>query len=138
MMHNSIRNGLWILPKKTAWLLINLTSSETMVERERPEVVPGLPRLSPFDVSVMFDNMLDQDPWRSDLKILGIDISIVSPASEPSSSPPISQTTRFQGLFLHLKEGVKKSVVMAKLTKKVAFLTVVMKSWASLKETTWR
>ena len=28
-------------------------------------------------------------------------------------------------------------VVMAKLTKKVAFLTVAVKSWASLKETTW-
>ena len=49
-------------------MTVKLVSSETIVEREPPNVVPELPRLRPFDVSVMFDHMLDEDAWRSDLK----------------------------------------------------------------------
>ena len=90
-MHTSIRSGLWKLLKKTG-VLVKLTRSETMVEQEPPEVVPELPRLRPFDVSVMFDHMLDGNVWRSDFKMLGIDITIVPPATELSSSSPISQT----------------------------------------------
>ena len=54
-------------------MLVKLTSSDTMVEREPPEVIPELPRLRSFDISVLFDHMLDEGAWRSDLKRLGID-----------------------------------------------------------------
>ena len=69
-MHKSIRNDLWKFIKKTS-MLVKLTSSESMVEQEPPEVVPKLPRLRPFDVSVLFDHMLDEDVWCSDLKTRG-------------------------------------------------------------------
>ena len=72
MMHNFIRNDLWKLPKKTCMLLVKLASSESMVEREPPEVVPELPRLRPCDVSVLFDHVLDEDAWRLDLKCWGL------------------------------------------------------------------
>ena len=71
-MHNTIRNGLHKLLQKTC-MLVKLTSSDTMVEREPPEVIPELPRLRSFDISVLFDHMLDEGAWRSDLKRLGID-----------------------------------------------------------------
>ena len=77
-----------------------------MVEREPSEIFPQLPRLRPFDVSVLFDHMLDEDVWRSDLKMLRIDITIVPPTTELKSS--ISQTARFKELFLRLREGEEK------------------------------
>ena len=107
-MHNSTRNSLWKLLKKTC-ILVKLTNSESTVEREPPENFPELPRLRPFDVSVLFDHMLDEDVWRSDLKMLRIDITIVPPATELKS--PISQTARFKKLFLRLREEEKKEVL---------------------------
>ena len=92
-MHNTIRNGLHKLPQKTC-MLVKLTSSDAMVEQEPPEVIPELPRLHPFDISVLFDHMLDEDAWRSDLKMLGIDITIVPPAATLTSSSLISQAAR--------------------------------------------
>ena len=80
-------------------MLSKLTSSESMVEREPPEVIPELPRLRPFDASVLFDHMLDEDARRLDLKMLGIDITIVPSATELTSSSPISQTACFKELF---------------------------------------
>ena len=67
MMHNSMRNGLWKLLKIT-YMLVKLASNKAMVEREPPEIIPELPQLRPFDVSVMFDYMLDEDAWCLDLK----------------------------------------------------------------------
>ena len=89
-------------------MLVKLTSSESMVEQEPPEVVPELPRLRPLGVSVLFDHMLDEDVWRSDSKNPGIDITIVPPATELTSSSPISQTARSQELFSRLRQGAKK------------------------------
>ena len=60
-------------------MFVKLTSSEAMVEREPPEVIPELPRLRPFDISILFDHMLGEDVWRSDLKMLGIDSTTVPP-----------------------------------------------------------
>ena len=57
-------------------MLVKLTSSDTMVEQEPPKVILELPRLRPFDISILFDHVLDKDVWRSDLKMLGIDIAI--------------------------------------------------------------
>ena len=69
-----------------------------IVERELPKVIfPKLPRLRLFDVLVMFDHLLDEDVWRLDLKMLGIDITIHSPpATELASSFPVSHAIHFQ------------------------------------------
>ena len=80
-MHNTIRNGLQKLLQKTC-MLVKLTSSDAMVEREPSEVIPELPRLRPFDISVLFNHMLDEGAWRSDLKMLGIGITIVPPTAK--------------------------------------------------------
>jgi hypothetical protein len=106
-MHNSIRNGLWRTLKKIC-MTVKLISSETTVEREPPDVVPELPRLRPFDISVMFDHVLDKDAWRSDLKMLGLDITMVPPAKELTSSSSNSQTARSKELYMRLREGEKK------------------------------
>ena len=89
-------------------MLVKLTSSEAMVEQESPEVIPELLRLRSFDISIPFDHMLDEGAWHSDLKMLGIDITIVSPAAKLASFSPISQTARSKELFLRLREGEKK------------------------------
>ena len=82
---------------------MKLTSSEAMVERESPPAPTELPTLCPFDIAVTFDHMLDEDAWRSNLKTLGIDITVVLPASKFDSA--ISQAARSKELFLRLREG---------------------------------
>ena len=51
--HDTIRNDLHKLLQKTC-MLVKLTSSDAMAEREPQEVIPKLPRLRPFDISVLF------------------------------------------------------------------------------------
>ena len=89
-------------------MLVKITSSEAMVEREPPEIIPELPRLHPFDVSVIFDHMLNKDAWRSDLKIPEIDITIVPPATELASSS-ISRDACPREFGLSLRESEKKN-----------------------------
>ena len=67
-------------------MTVKLCSSEAMVERESLDIIPKLSRLRPFDVSVMFDHMLDKAAWRLELKMLRVDTTIVLPATEITSS----------------------------------------------------
>ena len=57
----------------------------------------------------MFDRMLDEDAdaWRSDLKILGINITMVPPDTELTSSSN-SQTARSNELLLRSREGERQ------------------------------
>ena len=65
--------------RKYTYILVKFASSEAIVERDRTTQghIPKLSRLRLFDVLVMFDHLLDEDVWRLDLKMLGIDITIV-------------------------------------------------------------
>ena len=118
-MHNSIRNGLQELLKK-ACMVVKLTSSEAIAEHEYSHVITKLPTLCLFDITVTFNHMLDEDVWRSDLKTLGIDITIVLPALNFDSV--VSQAARSKELFSCLREGEKKKcVVTGRLTSKVLF-----------------
>ena len=97
-------------------MLAKLTCSDVMVEREPPNVVPELSRLRPLDVSVMFDPMLDKDAWRFNLKLLGIDITVASPA--PSSDSTVSQAARSKELFVRPREDEKKKFCRDRKTDK--------------------
>ena len=77
-----------------------------MIERKPPNIVPELPILRPCGGSVMFDQMLDKDKWRFDLKMLGINITIVLPATELASSFN-SKAAHSKELCLRLREGEK-------------------------------
>ena len=104
-MHNNIRNGFFTLMKKLC-LKVKFTSSEVMVEKEPERVLPELPSLSPFDVAVTLDHMLNKQTWQTDLKMIGFDFTVISSTSKLGLTPS-SQTSR-NNLHLRLKEGDKK------------------------------
>ena len=78
-------------------------NSKVMVEKEPKRVLPKLPLLRPFDVAVMLDHMLDKRAWRTDLKMIGFDFTVISSTSKLGLTPS-SQTTR-NNFHLRLKEG---------------------------------
>ena len=62
--------------------------------------------MRPFDVSILFDHMLDKYAWRTNLKMIEIDITIVPPATTFNSAP--SQAACSKELLFCLREGKKK------------------------------
>ena len=64
----------------------------------------------------MFDHVLDEDAWRINLKMLGIDTTDVPPAS--NSDCATSQAAHSKELFLRLREGEKKFYHDRKTDKK--------------------
>ena len=102
-------------------MLAKLTCSDVMVEREPPNAVPKFSRLRPLDVSVMFDPMLDKDAWRFNLKLLGIDITVASPA--PSSDSTVSQAADPKSYFC-VQEKMKRRnfVAMGRRTNRAVYI----------------
>ena len=63
-LHNQVRDGLWDLFKEL-FHTVKLTSSDKNVVMERLGVVKALPQTRPFDISVLFDHMLDERAWKT-------------------------------------------------------------------------
>ena len=103
-MHSSIRDGLWKLFQEY-FVLLNLTTSSSGVEKETPNVFEGLlPSLRPFDISVLFDKMLSESTWRTPITKLGFDVTIVS--SQPQFSTR-TKAARKNEIKLRLQKGEK-------------------------------
>ena len=60
--------------------------------------------------------MLDEDAWRTNLKMMGVDITTVPPATIFDSTS--SQAARSTELFLRLREGEKKKFYRKEKTDK--------------------
>ena len=103
-MHNAIRDGLWDL-FKDLFPLVKLTSTPKNVLRERPGVIKAIPNSRPFDLSVLFDHLLDEQAWRTDLTELGFDVIVVP--SIPSRSTR-TQAARKNEIKLRLRDGEKR------------------------------
>lgn len=103
-LHNLVRDGLWDLFKEL-FHTVKLTSSDKNVVMERLGVVKALPQTRPFDISVLFDHMLDERAWKTPLTELGFDVTFIS--SKPSFS---TRTTaaRKKEIYLRLRDGEKK------------------------------
>ena len=69
-------------------MLVKLTSSETMVEQESPEVVPKLSQLRPFDVEIM-----SKHHWAKQNLIRLVKYSCAGEVSGPF------EVSRFVGIF---------------------------------------
>lgn len=119
-MHNSIRNGLEKL-FQDLFQLVNLTSSPKNVIRERPGVISATPKTRPFDLSVLFDHILDERAWRTDLLELGFDVTIIS--SKPSHSTT-TKAARLNEIKLRLRDGEKKKFTRCGKTDKDTGITL--------------
>ena len=104
-LHNKIRDGLWSLFKRL-FPLVHFCDSETSVQRETPRLIGQLPGLRPFDVSVVFDHMMDGHSWNTPLYQLGFDVTVIG--SVPLATPDSSTVARKAEIDLRLREGEKK------------------------------
>jgi hypothetical protein len=101
---NNIRDGLIkvfqrILP--TAQLI----ESPTQVECEIHNIVPSLPRLKPFDLSIRLDNSLATGAWRAPYSRIGFDVTLIHSTKPPLSSP--SEAAQHTESDLRLRDGEK-------------------------------
>ena len=104
-MHNHIRDGLWEL-LKYVFPLARLCSTETSVDREPLNIVRGLPQLRPFDISVFYDPMVVNSPWRTSITRFGFDVTVVS--SKPLTLPStLSTAAQKNEIKLRLRDGEK-------------------------------
>ena len=120
-MHNSIRDGLWKLFQEY-FVLLNMTTSQSGVEKETPNVFEGLlPSLRPFDISILFDKMLSESTWRTPITKLGFDVTVVS------SLPKFSTRTdaaRKNEVKLRLRKGEKGKFQRKRKTDKSTQVTM--------------
>ena len=60
-MSNRIRDGLMPLLVSLA-KMCDPVRDDSMVDTETPRMVPGLPNIRPFDISIPFDQVLGDSP----------------------------------------------------------------------------
>ena len=103
-MSNSVRDGVHKLLQETC-KLVKMTSSNAMVDKEPEGMVKPLPYLRPFDISVLLDHMLDETAWRSPLKRIGFDVTMIT--SNTKCKLTSSRIARKNELQLRLRTGEK-------------------------------
>ena len=97
----------WLLAPllKRIYSLVKLISTDACVEKETRRIVKQLPNLRPFDISVLFDPLLDETAWRTPLYQLGFDVTYIrSTPLEPSSK---SKAARISDIHMRLRLGEK-------------------------------
>ena len=100
--HHSIRDCLYtqfkeLLPQ------CHLANSPSMILREPPNLIDGLPNLRPFDVSFIPGHSASDKVWKTPLSHIGFDVTVISPALEPRRLPPsLAARTKY---ILRLREG---------------------------------
>ena len=80
-----------------------MIDSATKLEWEAHNIVPSLPRLQPFDLSVRLDHSLDSGHWKTPYNCIGFDVAIIH--STKSSSSTTSEAAKYNEMYLRLRDG---------------------------------
>jgi hypothetical protein len=65
-----------------------MIESPTQVEREVHNVVPSLPILKPFDLSIRLYHSLETGQWHEPYTRIGFDVTLIQHSTNPSCSTP--------------------------------------------------
>jgi hypothetical protein len=99
-------NGIWneiikvfqrILP------FVGMIDVGTQIECEAHNIVPSLPRLQPFDLSIRLDHSLDSGQWKTPYNRIGFNVRIVYSTTPSSSSA--SEAAKYNEMDLHWRDG---------------------------------
>jgi hypothetical protein len=82
-----------------------MIDSPTQVEKEVHNIVPSLPRLKPFDLSIRLDHSLESGQWRVPYTRIGFDVTLIH-STNPSCSTP-SEVAQYNETDLRLRDGEK-------------------------------
>jgi hypothetical protein len=86
--------------------IIKMIDSPTQVEMElHNNIVPSLPRLKPFDLSIRLDHSLDTRCWRTPYSRIGFDVTLIHSTNDSTSSA--SEASQYNETDLHLRGGEK-------------------------------
>jgi hypothetical protein len=85
--------------------IVSMIESPTQVEHEVHNVVPSLPSLKPFDLSIRLDHSLETGQWRVPYTRIGFDVTLIH-STNPSCSTP-SEVAQYNETDLHLRDGEK-------------------------------
>jgi hypothetical protein len=85
--------------------VVKMIDSPTQVEIELHNIVPSLPRLKPFDLSIRLDHSLDTRCWRTPYKRIGFDVTLIHSTNDSSSST--SEAAQYNETYLRLRDGEK-------------------------------
>jgi hypothetical protein len=81
--------------------VVNMIDSPTKVETELHNIVPSLPRLKPFDLSIRLDHSLDTRCWR-----IGFDVTLIHSTNNSSSSD--SEAAQYNETDLRLRDTERR------------------------------
>ena len=119
-MSDGFRNGLTELLKQIT-MMVGLVSTPNCVEKETPHMIKKLPNLRPFDISILFDPLLDETAWRTKIHLVGIDVVFIHSNASSSST---SKTARKNELDLRLWNGEKKKYQRRGKTDKTTLISL--------------
>lgn len=85
--------------------IAKMIDSPRQLEKEIYNVVPSLPRLKPFDLSIRLDTSLDSGTWRVPFSRIGFDVTLIH-STKPSSSTTSEAATYYE-TDLRLRDGEK-------------------------------
>jgi hypothetical protein len=85
--------------------IVKMIDSPTQIEKELHNIVPSLPQLKPFDLSIRLDHQLDTRCWRTPYTRIGFDVTLIHSTTESSSSA--SEAATYHETELRLRDGEK-------------------------------
>jgi hypothetical protein len=86
-------------------LVVSMIESPTQVECRVHNVVPSLPSLKPFNLSIRLDHSLETGQWRVPYTRIGFDVTLIQ-STNPSCSTP-SEVAQYNETDLLLRDGEK-------------------------------
>jgi hypothetical protein len=84
---------------------VGMIDTGTQVESEVHNIVPSLPRLQPFDLSIRLDHSLDSGHWKTPYHRIGFDVTIIHSTKKSSATP--SEAAQYNEYELRLRDGEK-------------------------------
>jgi hypothetical protein len=85
--------------------VVKMIDSPTQVETELHNIVPSLPLLKPFDLSIRLDHSLDTRCWQTPYTRIGFDVNLIHSTNNSSSSD--SEAAQYNETDLCLRDGEK-------------------------------
>jgi hypothetical protein len=82
-----------------------MINSPTQVEKEVHNIVPSLPSLKPFDLSIRLDHSLESGQWCVPYTRIGFDVTLIH-STNPSCSTP-SEVAQYNETDLRLRDSEK-------------------------------
>ena len=84
---------------------VGMIDTGNQIESEIHNIVPSLPRLQPFDLSIRLDHSLDSGHWKTPYHRIGFDVTLIH-STKPSSATP-SEAAQYNECDLRLRDGEK-------------------------------